>query len=105
MDIRCTCSKRYLFKIEIEKYYENLKKMGIDITTPITIEYPCQKCKLIEVYEIYPIHYKDIKSYKRNNWQINNCMVQFNYNIRSAKKCVANTKEHISGMVYVFLFI
>ena len=64
---RCTCSKRYLFKIEIEKYYENLKKMGIDITTPITIEYPCQKCKLIEVYEIYPTHYKHIKSYKRNN--------------------------------------
>ena len=67
IEIRCTCSKRYLFKIEIEKYYENLKKMGIDITTPITIEYPCQKCKLIEVYEIYPTHYKHIKSYKRNN--------------------------------------
>lgn len=67
MEIRCTCSKRYLFKIEIEKYYENLKKMGIDITTPIIIEYPCQKCKLIEVYEIYPTHYKHIKSYKRNN--------------------------------------
>lgn len=66
MEIRCTATKRYLFKIEIEKYYENFKKVGVDITLPLIIEIPCPKCKMIEVYEIYPYTYKHIKSYKRN---------------------------------------
>lgn len=66
MDIKCHATKRFLFKIEIEEYYNNLKKMGIDITLPLIVEYPCQKCKLVEIYEIYPTHYKHIKSYKRN---------------------------------------
>ena len=65
MEIRCQASKRYLFKIEIEKYYENFKKVGVDITLPLILEIPCPKCKMIEVYEIYPHTYKHIKSYKR----------------------------------------
>ena len=66
IEIRCNASKRYLFNIKIEDYFVNLKKMGVDISTPITIEYPCSKCKMIEVYEIYPTHYIHTKSYKRN---------------------------------------
>lgn len=66
MEIRCTSTKRYLFKIDIESYYENLRKLGVDITTPLIIEYPCSKCKMIEVYEIYPTKYRHIKSFKRS---------------------------------------
>lgn len=66
MEIKCKATKRYLFKIEIEKYYESLKQIGVDITTPLIIEIPCPKCKMLEVYEIYPTNYKHIKSYKRN---------------------------------------
>ena len=47
--------------------YNNLKKMGIDITTPLRIKIPCQKSKMIEEYEIYPSHYTHIKSYKRES--------------------------------------
>ena len=66
MEIRCKSTKRYLFKIEIEEYYKNLKKMGIEVETPLVIEYPCPKCKMIEVYEIYSTHYIHIRSYKRD---------------------------------------
>lgn len=65
MEIKCQATKRFLFKIDIENYYNNLKKMGVDITLPLIIEIPCQKCKMVEVYEIYPGTYKHIKSYKR----------------------------------------
>ena len=41
--------------------------MGIDITTPIKIKIPCQKCKMIEEYELYPSHYEHKKSYKRES--------------------------------------
>lgn len=51
-------------KIDIETYYNDLKKMGVDITTPLIIEIPCPKCKMIEVYAVYPTNYKHIKSYK-----------------------------------------
>lgn len=51
-------------KMEIEAYYSDLKKMGVDITTPLIVEIPCSKCKMIEVYEIYPTTYKHIRSYK-----------------------------------------
>lgn len=64
MEIRCKATKRFLMKIEIEAYYNDLKKMGVDITTPMIIEIPCAKCKMIEVYEVYPTTYKHIKSYK-----------------------------------------
>lgn len=66
MEIKCQATKRFLFNIDIENYYNNLKKLGVDITTPLIIEIPCQKCKMIEVYEIYPTHYIHTKSYKRN---------------------------------------
>lgn len=66
MEIKCRASRRFLFKIDIEKYHESLKKLGVDVTVPLTIEYPCAKCKMVEVYEIYPTHYEHIKSYKYN---------------------------------------
>lgn len=65
MEIRCKATKRFLFNIDIELYHKNLQKMGIDITTPLIVEIPCQKCKLIEVYELYPTHYVHVKSYKK----------------------------------------
>ena len=68
MEIRCKVSKRFLFELNIEEYYDRLKKAGIDITTPIKVKIPCGKCRLIEEYEIYPSHYIHIKSYKRNVW-------------------------------------
>lgn len=67
MELRCKASKRFLLEINIEEYYNNLKKMGIDITTPLRIKIPCQKCKMVEEYEIYPTHYNHIKSYKHSN--------------------------------------
>ena len=66
MQIKCQATKRFLFEINIEEYYNNLKKMGIDITTPLKIKIPCQRCKMIEVYEIYPTHYTHIRSYKKD---------------------------------------
>lgn len=66
MQIKCQATKRFLFKIDIETYYNNLKKMGVDITLPLVIEIPCQRCKMIEVYEIYPTHYTHIRSYKKD---------------------------------------
>ena len=32
MEIRCKATKRFLMKIDIETYYNYIKKMGIDIT-------------------------------------------------------------------------
>ena len=52
--------------LEKGENYKNLKKMGIEVGTPLIIEYPCPKCKMIEVYEIYPTHYIHIRSYKRD---------------------------------------
>lgn len=66
MQIKCQATKRFLFKIDIENYYNNLKRMGVDITLPLVIEIPCQRCKMIEVYEIYPTHYTHIRSYKKD---------------------------------------
>lgn len=64
MQIRCKSSKRFLLDINIEEYHNAFTKMGLDITLPLKIEVPCPKCRLIEVYEIYPTTYKHIKSYK-----------------------------------------
>ncbi len=64
MEIKCKSSKRFLMNINIEDYYAMIKRMGLDITTPLIVEIPCPKCKMIEVYEIYPTNYKHIKSYK-----------------------------------------
>ena len=66
MQIKCQATKRFLFKIDIESYYEAIKSQGLDITLPLIIEIPCQRCKMIEVYEIYPTHYLHIRSYKKD---------------------------------------
>ena len=50
--------------INIESYFNDIKKMGIEITIPIIIEIPCPKCRMVEVYAIYPNNYQHIKSYK-----------------------------------------
>lgn len=65
MTIKCKGSKAFHLNIDIEKYYEAIKKMGLDITIPLTIEVPCQRCKMIEVYEIYPTTYEHVSSYKK----------------------------------------
>ena len=64
MEIRCRSSNRFLMNINIEEYHNSLKKMKVDISLPLKIEIPCPKCRLIEVYEIYPNTYKHIKSYR-----------------------------------------
>ena len=66
MIIKCKGSNKFLANINIEKYYANLKKMGIEVEMPLEIEFACRKCKCIEVYEIYPTHYTHIRSYKRD---------------------------------------
>lgn len=65
MEIRCKASKRFLFEVDIEEYYKNLQKIGVDVTIPLKIKIPCPKCHMIEEYEIYPTHYKHLKSYTR----------------------------------------
>lgn len=64
MNIKCKATNRFLFKINIEEYYNNLKRMGVEISTPLIVEIPCRKCQMIEVYEIYPHTYKHKSSYK-----------------------------------------
>lgn len=65
MIIKCKASGRFLADINIEDYYNNLKKMGIDITTPIKLKFACPKCKMIEEYEVYPSRVIHTASYKR----------------------------------------
>ena len=64
MVIKCKGSNRFHLKINIEEYYENIKKMGLDITFPLILEIPCRKCGMMEVYEVFPTHYEHVKSYK-----------------------------------------
>lgn len=64
MQIRCKSSKRFLLNIDIEKYHAAFTKSGLDISIPLIIEVPCPRCRLIEVYEVYPTTYKHIRSYK-----------------------------------------
>jgi hypothetical protein len=65
MEIRCHASKRFLLKINLEEYLEDLKRFGISQQTPLEIEVPCKTCKTIEVYELYRNNIKFIKSYKK----------------------------------------
>ncbi len=65
MEIKCKISRRFLCDIDIEDYYSNLKKMGVDITTPIIIKFACRQCKCIEEYEIYPTHYTLVARHDR----------------------------------------
>ena len=64
MEIRCKSSKRFLLNINIEEYHNLFRKSGLDISIPLIIEVPCPRCRMVEVYEIYPSTYKHIKSYK-----------------------------------------
>lgn len=57
MRIRCKETGTFLCEVNIEEHYSQLKKMGIDITTPITIKFSCRKCKCIEYYDIFPTKY------------------------------------------------
>lgn len=66
MEIKCKASKRFLMNVDIESYVNDIKKLGINIQTPLTLEIPCRTCRMVEVYEIYPTHYKHVKSYKRD---------------------------------------
>lgn len=66
MEIRCKATKRFLGIIEIEEYYKQIKNMGLDITIPLKVKFPCPKCKMVEEYEIYPTHYVHTGSYKHN---------------------------------------
>lgn len=65
MEIRCKSSKRFLMKINIETYFEAIRKLNLSLEIPLVIEIPCRTCRAIEVYEIYETHYKFIKSYKK----------------------------------------
>lgn len=67
MRIKCQITNRFLAEINIEEYYENLKKIGVDITQPIQIKIPCRGCKMTEVYEVYPTHYRHIGSFLKND--------------------------------------
>lgn len=67
MIIRCKSSKRFLGKIDTKTFFENLKKTtGINIEIPITIEIPCKRCGMIEVYEVYQNKCSHVRSYKNN---------------------------------------
>lgn len=65
MIIRCKSSKRFLVNIDIENYYKEIKKMGLNLQIPLRIEIPCPKCKMIEVYDLYPNNYIHTGSYRR----------------------------------------
>lgn len=65
MIIKCKASGRFLAEINIEDYYDNLKRMGVDIITPIKLKFACPKCKMIEEYEVYPKRYIHTTSYRR----------------------------------------
>lgn len=53
MEIKCPRTKRFHFSINIEEYINDLERLGIEQQTPIIINIPCSKCKMIETYEIY----------------------------------------------------
>lgn len=65
MEIRCHASKRFLVKINIEEYLQELAKLGVSLEKPLIIEIPCRTCRAIEVYEIYAKHYIFKRSYKK----------------------------------------
>lgn len=66
MNIKCKSSKRFLFKIDTGSFYNTIDSLlKTKVEVPLTIEVPCKKCGMIEVYEIYRDHYIHKKSYKR----------------------------------------
>lgn len=66
MEIKCKVSRRFLLKIDTDKFYKTIDDLlKTKVEVPITIEIPCKKCGMIEVYDIYKSHYVHKKSYKR----------------------------------------
>lgn len=66
MQIRCKNTKAYLLEINIEQYIKQLERIGISQQTPLVIEIPCKRCKMIETYYIYKDHYDMVKSRKKS---------------------------------------
>lgn len=66
MQIRCKNTKAYLLQINIEEYIKQLEKIGISQQTPLVIEIPCKRCKMIETYHIYKDRYEMVKSHKKS---------------------------------------
>lgn len=66
MQIRCVNTKAYLFKINIEDYIKQLENIGISQQTPLVVEVPCKRCKMIETYYIYKDRYEMVKSHKKS---------------------------------------
>ena len=67
MIIRCKKTRRFLVEIQIEKYIENLRKIGIKQEIPLEITMPCPRCHEIETYEIYDNRYV----FKEKRWYTN----------------------------------
>ena len=66
MVIKCRSSRRFLFKIDTDSFYNTIDSLlKTKVEVPLIIEVPCKKCGMIEVYEIYRDHYIHKKSYKR----------------------------------------
>ena len=65
MIIKCKKTKRFLCKVNIEEYLENLKAMGISQEIPLKISIPCRECKQVEVYSIYENHYIFVENEKK----------------------------------------
>lgn len=66
MVIKCKSSRRFLFKIDTDIFYNTIDSLlKTKVEVPLIIEVPCKKCGMIEVYEIYRDHYIHKKSYKR----------------------------------------
>ena len=65
MQIRCKNTKAYLLNIDIENYIKQLENIGISQQTPLVIEIPCKRCKMIETYYIYKDRYDLVKSQKK----------------------------------------
>lgn len=69
MEIRCKITKRFLMNINVEDYFNDIKRMGLEISTPLIVEIPCPKCRMIEVYAIYPKNYVLLRTYKYGGLQ------------------------------------
>lgn len=66
MNVKCKSTNRFLFKIDVDKLYKELKLISnSNIEIPIRIELPCKACRMVEVYDIYKDHYQHVKSYKK----------------------------------------
>jgi len=66
MILKCKRSHRFLCKVDIESYVQNLKDMGIEQLIPLRVTVPCRICKEVEVYDIYLTHYTFIENVSKN---------------------------------------